>query len=96
VAEADTLHVLVANLDDAFGAQRRERQVFANRPAAALSVARGPGTLLLFGPRPRVVIEGGDQRLHLDEQFSPASSRKGADHADGLELTGVGVEAEQE
>jgi len=43
-----------------------------------------------------VVVEGGDQRLQLDHQLLAAGSREGANHADGHQLAGVGVQAEQQ
>ena len=76
--------MLVADLDHPLGSQRDERQVLADRPAAALGVARRAGALLLLGPRPRVIVEGGDQRLQLDEQLLAPGGRKRADHADRL------------
>src|SRR5438552_4071960 len=43
VPEPDAFHVVVADLHDAFRAQRGERQVLVRGPPAGLGVARGPG-----------------------------------------------------
>ena len=82
MSEADAFHVFVANLHHALRPKRRERQVLANCPSAAFGGAWGTRTFFLPGPRPRVVVEGGDQRLQLDEQFSAAGGRERPDHAD--------------
>src|SRR6266581_1611363 len=68
VPEPGAFHVVVADLDDALGPQWGEGQVLARAPPAGFGVAWRPGTLLLPGPCPRVLVEGGDQRLHLFEQ----------------------------
>src|SRR5207244_5549022 len=60
VSETDAFHVFVAHLDHTLGAQRRERQVLANRPTAVFGVARSPRAFFLFSPRPGVVVERGD------------------------------------
>src|SRR6266705_2642987 len=90
VPEPGAFHVVVADLHDAFRAQRSEGQVLARGPPAGFCAAGRPGALLLLGPRPRVAVERGDQRLHLLEQLLAALHRERANHAHAGQLA-VGV-----
>src|SRR6266540_813429 len=56
VAEAEALHVVVADLDDPLRAQGHERKVLATVPAAAV-VPMGPLGHLVGRPVPRMVGE---------------------------------------
>src|SRR5215472_16394569 len=94
--EPRALHVVVTDLDHALRAQRDERQVLVRVPPAEHGRPRGPLGGLLLGPVPRVLVERGDQRLHLGEQLDPLLHRERADHAHAGQLPVVPVQAEQQ
>src|ERR1700734_2241819 len=81
VPEPRAFHVVVADLEYAFGPQRDERQVLGRVPPAALGLARGALTPMVPGPVPRMPVERSDQRLQFAEQLTAPLHRKGADHA---------------
>src|SRR5882757_5238825 len=96
VPEPDALHVLVPHLNDPLRPQRNEREILARIPPAALALARRAGALLLLCPGPRVVVEGGDQRLQLDEELLAPGQRERADDPDAGQVAGVVVEPEEQ
>src|SRR6266568_387643 len=63
VPEPRALHMVVADLDHPLRAQRDERQVLVRVPPAGHGRPRGPLAGLLLRPVPRMLVEGGDQRL---------------------------------
>src|SRR5262249_22143553 len=79
VSEAHAFHVLVAGFDYSLRPQRREREVLVRRPTAALTGARRARAFFLSGPRPGVIVKGGDQGLHFDEQLFSARRGKRSD-----------------
>src|SRR5215472_14333463 len=96
VPEPRPLHMVVADLDHPLGPQRHERQVLLRVPPAGRGRARGAGARLLPGPAPRVVVEGGDQRLKLGEKLLPAFHRERAHHAHAGQPAVLGEQAEQQ
>src|SRR6204780_3737523 len=68
VPEPHAFHVVVTDLEHAFGPQRDERQVLGRVPPAALGLARGALTRMVLGPVPRMPVEGSDQRLQFAEK----------------------------
>src|SRR5260370_34463563 len=84
--EARPFHVVVADLEHAFGPQRYERQVLVRVPPADRGRPRGPFARLVLRPVPLMLVEGGDQRLQLAEQFLAPLHREGAHHADAGQL----------
>ena len=81
VAEASTLHVVVADLDHPLRAQRHERKVLAGIPAGEFVFAWRALTRLVRGPIPRMIVEIRNERLQLGEQPPSFGHREGADHA---------------
>src|SRR5208282_656709 len=96
VPEARPLHVVVADLEHALRPQRDERQVLVRVPPAGHGRPRGTLAGLVLRPVPRVLVEGGDQRLQLAEQLDARVHRERADHADAGQLPVVFVQAEQQ
>src|ERR1017187_2102140 len=94
--EALVLHVVIADLDHAFRAQRDERQVLVRVPPAGHGRPRRPLAGLVLRPVPRMRLEGGDQRLQLAEQLLALLHTERADHADAGQLPVVFVQAEQQ
>src|SRR6266571_4630836 len=82
VPEPRALHVVVPHLDHALRAQRDERQVLVRVPPAGHGRPRCPLARLVLRPVPRMLVEGGDQRLQLAEQLYAPLHRERADHAD--------------
>src|SRR5215469_14768560 len=81
VPEPRSLHVVVADLEHALGAQRDERQVLVRVPPAGHGRPRGPLPGLVLPPVPRVPLKPRDQRLQLREQRDPLLHRQRAHHA---------------
>jgi len=101
MAEARALHVVVAHLTDALGAQRHPAQILAAIPAAGRArqaLALRVRVLLRLGPSaPRVAVERMlAQRRQLRHQLLAAFGRERPGDADVLERTVVVIEAEQE
>src|SRR5271166_3171445 len=94
--EARALHVVVADLDHALRAQRDERQVLVRVPPAGHGRPRGPLAGLVLRPVPRMLVECGDQRLQLAEQFLALLHTERAHHADAGQLPVLLVKAEQD
>lgn len=96
VTEPQTLHVLVADLDNALGSQRCKGQVLAHRPAAALGSARRPGRKVRLRPCPRMVVERRNQLLQVGEQFAAPGGGEGADHPDRHQRPIAVVQAQEQ
>src|SRR5262249_39090024 len=97
VPEPGAFHVVVADLDDALGPQRDEREVFAGVPAAVLGLARMTSTRGgLWHPVPRMAVEGGDQRLQLGVQGLALGERERADDADAGQVAVLVVKPKQQ
>src|SRR5512146_124386 len=75
VPEPRALHVVVADLHHPLRAQRDERQVLVGVPPAGHGRPRGPLAGLVLRPVPRMLVDGGDQRLELGEQLDPLLHR---------------------
>src|SRR5271165_6178596 len=84
--EPRALHVVVADLDHALRAQRDERQVLVRVPPAGHGRPRGALPGLVLRPVPRVLVEGGDQRLQLAEQLLALLHTERADHSHAGQL----------
>src|SRR6266702_3302530 len=96
VPEPRALHVVVADLEHPLRAQRDEREVLVRVPPAGHGRPRRSLAGLVLGPVPRMLVEGGDQRLQLGEELDPLLHRERPDHADAGQLAVAGVQPEQQ